>query len=103
LFYLGNCKCGSSLHIDIEIDCNTDEVLLKCKIIRGTGKCKKRYLRQPSRAIIAKQLCNKPVETYRAEKADQLMTPGDPDPPHLPNASVLHVAKNEYINCMMIE
>jgi len=36
------------------------------------------------------------VEVYRAERADKLMTPGDPEPPHLYDAFILHVAKNEY-------
>lgn len=73
-----------------------DVVLLKCKVLEGTGKCGKRYLRAPSRKIIGQQLRIKSVDVYRAEKANELMMPGDPEPPHLYNATVLHVAKNEY-------
>jgi len=31
------------------------------------------------------------------------MTPRDPEPSHLPNASVLHVAKNEYIKSQLYD
>lgn len=91
----GSCKCGSSLRCDIESDSET-EVLLKCKIFKGFGKCGKRYLRKPLRTIIGEELLAKPIEVYRAEKANKLMTSGDPEPPHLYKASILHVAKSEY-------
>lgn len=94
-FYSGTCKCGSSLRCDIESDSNM-EVVLKCKIFKGVGKCNKRYLRKPSRTIIGQQLRIKPIEVYHAEKANELMMPGDPEPPHLCKPSILHVIKNEY-------
>lgn len=68
-------------------------VVLKCKIFKGVGKCSKRYLRKPSRTIIGQQLRIKPIEVYRAEKANELISP---EPPHLYKSSILHVAKNEY-------
>lgn len=75
-------------------------MLLKCKILKGTEgrKCGKRYLREPLRTIVGKELCNKPIEVYRAEKANELMVLGDPEPPHLYKSTTLHVAKNEYKN-----
>jgi len=71
-------------------------VLLKCKIIKGIGKCGKRYLRKPLRTTVGKELYTKPIEIYRAGKANELMVSGDPEPPHLYKSSTLHVAKNEY-------
>lgn len=74
-----------------------EEVSIKCTIFEGTGKCGKRYLREPTRKLIAQQLCSKPVDIYRSEEADQLMEPGDPEPPHIYKASVLHTAKQQYL------
>jgi len=71
-------------------------VLLKCKIIKGIGKCGKRYLRKPLRTTVGKELHAKSIEIYRAEKANELMVSGDSEPPHLYKSSTLHVAKNEY-------
>ena len=94
IFLSGTCKCGSTLRCDIEKD--AEVVLLRCKIYKGTGKCGKRYLRKPLRTNIGKELHTKPIEIYRAEKANDLMEQGDPEPPHLYKSTTLHVAKSEY-------
>jgi hypothetical protein len=60
-------------------------------------------LREPSRRKIGQQLRIKSVDVYRAEKANQLMALGDPEPPHLHKASILHVAKNEYIKSQLFD
>lgn len=78
-------------------------IVLKCKVIKGTGKCGKRFLRAPLRKTIGLQLRTKPVEVYRAERADELMTRGDPEPPHLYEALVLHVARNEYTKAQFLD
>lgn len=44
-------------------------MVLKYKILKGTGKCGKRYLRKPSRTVVGKELNIKPIEVYRAEKS----------------------------------
>lgn len=78
-------------------------MLSEFKIFKGTGKCGKRYLRKPLRAIIGKKLQTKPIEIYRAEKANEIMEPGDPEPPYLYKSSVLHVAKNELKNLQFFD
>lgn len=102
VFFLGTCKCGSRLKCVIENE-HAQEVLLKCKIFKGTGKCSKRYLRAPLRKLVGQELCTKTVEVYRAEKANELMISGDPVPPHLYETSVLHVAKNEHIKSQFLD
>jgi len=54
------------------------------------------------RTIVGKELQQKAVHVYRAEKADMLMTEGDPEPPHLYSSSVLHAAKTESIKANYI-
>lgn len=68
---------------------------LNCTYIQGRGNCKKRYLRNPTRRIIGKELQSKSVHVYRAEKAKVLMAEGDAEPPHLYSSPVLHKAKSE--------
>lgn len=99
--YLGTCKCSSTLRCSIES--SPKEVSLKCTIFEGTGKCSKRYLREPLRTLTAKKLCSKPVEVYRSEEANQLMEHGDPELPHLYKASVLHVAKEQYSQSQFLD
>lgn len=102
MIFLGTCKCGSHLQCVIQNE-HAQEVFLKCKIVKGTGKCSKRYLRAPLRKLIGQELCTKPVEVHRAENANKLMLSGDPAPPHLYDSSVLHVAKNEYIKSKLLD
>lgn len=68
-----------------------------CEVIKGSGKCGKRYLRQPRREIISKLLCSKPAEIYRIEEAGINMLPGDSGPPFLQSLNVLKNAKCAYI------
>lgn len=70
-------------------------VKLNCTYTQGTGSCKKRYLRNPTRAMIEKKLQNKSVHVYRAEQAHMLMAEGDAEPLHLYSFAVLHAAKSE--------
>lgn len=65
----------------------------------GDGICGKRYLRKTEREEVAKHLCEKRVapSVYRAEKAAELMSFGDPEPPHLYSSTVLRTAKTEYL------
>lgn len=92
---LGSCKCGSTLKCIIEdTDPSNNCVKLNCTYIPGQGNCKKRYLRNPTRTIIGKELQNKSVHIYRAEKAHILMAEGDPEPPHLYSSAVLRSKNN---------
>lgn len=54
-------------------------------------------MRGPVRQKIAKELCHKPIDVFRAERANKLMTFEDVEPPHLYKASVLHTAKSEFV------
>lgn len=63
--------------------------------MQGRGNCGKRYLRNPTRAIVGKELQQKSVHVYRAEKAHMLMKEGDSEPPHLYTSDVLHTVKKE--------
>jgi len=92
----GTCKCGSLIKCVIN---NTNELLteIKCKFIEGEkeGRCGKRYLRQPIRQAVVKELEGKSVMKYRVEMAEKLMQNNDNiEPPHLFNANVLRVAKH---------
>ncbi|KAL0110757.1 hypothetical protein PUN28_014010 [Cardiocondyla obscurior] len=55
------------------------------------------------RKIVAQQLCTKPVDIYRSEEANKLMETEDPEPPHLYKASVLHVAKKQYLQSKYLD
>lgn len=70
-------------------------IKLNCTYIKGTGKCGKRYLRKPTRLIVGKELQQKAVHVFRAEKANILMTEGDVEPPHLYSSGVLRTVKTE--------
>lgn len=63
--------------------------------MQSSGNCSKRYLRNPTRAMIGKELQQKSVYVYRTEKAHTLMREGDTTPPHLYTSDVLHAAKKE--------
>ena len=95
-FFLGYCNCGSTLKCIIEdTDPSSNCVKLNCTYTQGTGNCKKRYLRNPTRMIVGKELQNKSVHVYRAEKAHILMAEEDSEPPQLYSSAVLHAAKSE--------
>lgn len=68
---------------------------LNCTYTQGKRNCKKRYLRNPIRTTIGKELQNKSGHVYRAEKSHMLMAEEDTEPLHLYNSAVLHVAKSE--------
>lgn len=89
----GTCKCGSLIKCVID---NTDEITtkIKCKFIKGEGRCGKRYLRNSIRQTTVQNLQGASVMKYRAEMADNLMQSCDNiEPPHLFSANVLRVAK----------
>lgn len=95
-FSSGFCKCGSTIKCIIEDkDPSTNCVKLNCTYTQGKGNCGKRYLRNPTRKIIAKELQNKSTYVYHAEKAHMLMEEGDPEPPHLYSSMVLRKTKSE--------
>jgi len=59
---------------------------------------KKRFLRQPKRAIISEEVLNNGVSQWRRNMADTTMVYGDTEPPNLYNNHVLTMAKQEYVN-----
>lgn len=85
-----------------DIDDSSNCVKLNCTYTQGRENCGKRYLRNPTRAIVGKELQQKAVHVYRAEKADMLMEEGNPEPPHLYSSAVLHAAKAETIKANYI-
>ena len=84
----------------IDNETYVDQVRINCVQKKGekSGKCGKRYLREPFRHDIGKELATKGSELYRTEQAAKRMRPGDPEPPTLPSASVLRVAKVEFVH-----
>jgi len=54
------------------------------------------------RTIVGKELQQKTVHVYRAEKADTLIIEEDPEPSHLYSSAVLHAAKTESIKASYI-
>lgn len=97
----GQCNCGSK--IKIRLDGNEHVVKLHYELQVGKGTCGKRPLRQPYRKKVAKSLMKKSAEKYRLEQASTIMSPGDPEPPVLPNVSTLKVAKKEYIDSQSMD
>lgn len=59
---------------------------------------KKRFLRQPKRAIISEEVLNNGVSQWRRNMADTTMDYGDTEPPNLYNNHVLTMAKQEHVN-----
>lgn len=97
-FSSGSCRCGSTLRCIIEdVDSSCNCIKLNCTYRQGRGNCGKRYLRNPTRSIVGKELQQKAVHVYRVEKAHKLMSEGDPEPPHLYSSLVMRVAKTENI------
>jgi len=80
----------------------SDYIQLNCTYTQGKGNCGKRYLRNPIRTIVGKELQQTMVHVYRAEKANMLMTVGNPEPPHLYGSAVLRTAKTETIKANYI-
>lgn len=68
-----------------------------------TGKCGKRELREPYQNKVAKVLIYKSVERFRVENAEKMMNRDDPESPTPPKSSVLHVAKNQYLESLYLE
>jgi hypothetical protein len=99
----GTCNCGSVLLCEIVDNVNEVDIRLKCTVEKGDGICGKRYLRQPTRKAVAAELQGKAVSVYRAERAKDLMRPGDPEPPNLRSANVLNVSKNEYVTATYLD
>lgn len=67
-------------------------------ITKGTGNCSKRYLRNPIRLKIGEQL-NKDNETamiYRTKTVAKIISPGNPEPPHLYKQKAFRDAIHEY-------
>lgn len=94
LCFSGSCKCGSTLKCIIQdTDSSNNCIKLNRTYTAGTGNCGKRYLRNPTRTIVGKELQDKPVNVYRAEKAHILMVEGNQESPHLYSSKVLHEAK----------
>lgn len=78
-------------------------MLMHCAIIEKKGVCGKRPLRQPYRSELVASLVHKSAERHRIEVANQKMLPGDPEPPTLPKADVMHVAKNEHLQSSLLD
>lgn len=94
----GKCRCGTSMVG--EIDASNEESTFaefKCTLrtADANGMCGKRYLRNPLRQRVARELQHKSAVVYQAEKANELKREGDPDPPHLYSLPVLNTAKKE--------
>lgn len=94
----GDCKCGSSIECEFNASPDTGSFIeLKCRVSEGDGQsCGKRFLRKPIRQIVAKQLQYKSALCYRTEKANELQSEGDAEPPNLYSLRVLNSAKQEF-------
>ncbi|CAG9820343.1 unnamed protein product [Phaedon cochleariae] len=93
----GYCKCGSIMKCDFDEIPLSKNVMATVKVTLGSGKCGKRWLREPLRSTVCAALELKSVELYRAERADELMLPGDQEPPIIPSSNVLRTAKSQHI------
>lgn len=94
------------MHCTIQVKTDLKTAYFNCivkeTLVNGKAKCGKRYLIAPIRQTVAKQLQTKSIDVYRAEKAEELMTEGDPEPPQLYTSSVLHTAKTELNNAQYL-
>lgn len=96
IIFLDSCKCGSILKCIIEdSDASSNCIKLNCTYTYKKGNCGKRFLRNPTRTTVGKELQNKSVHVYRAEKAHMLIREGDPEPPQLPSSDVLRRLKQK--------
>lgn len=106
LVICGKCNCGSIINgVAENITDNNQTVIIKCKITKGSGTCSKRYLRNPIRFEIGEQLCkeNESAIIYRTKKASKIMSPGDPEPPHLYKQKALRDEKSEYLESKIFD
>lgn len=62
---------------------------------------KKRFLREPKRSVVSKQLINNGSYKWRQTVADQSMDYGDLEPPNLYESPVLRKAKQQYMDKML--
>lgn len=94
------------MYCTIQVNAELETVYFNCTvketIINGEAKYGKRYFRAPIKETVAGQLKTKSEDVYRAEKANELMREGDPEP-HLYSTSVLHTAKTEFNNAQYLD
>lgn len=98
----GKCNCGSLINgIINDLNLKNNNIMI-CERTKGTGTCGKRYLRNPERLEIGKILWDRylTTEIYRTERAQELMTIDDPEPPHLHKAKTIRNVKQEYSQCL---
>jgi len=101
----GKCNCGSTINGIAENIFDRDTIIIKCMITKGFGNCSKRYLRNPIRLEIGEQLCkeNETAMIYRTKTAAKIMSPGDPEPPHLYKQQALRNAVHEYLDSKIFD
>ncbi|CAG9818787.1 unnamed protein product [Phaedon cochleariae] len=75
-----------------------ESIQIECNYKGGEGRCGKRYLRNPIRTELAKELKINSALVTRCGRADELMEEGDVEPPHLYSLNILHKAKQELIS-----
>lgn len=86
----GKYNCGSTINGIAENITDSESVIIKCMITKGSGNCGKRYLRNPIRFKIGEQLYkeNESAMIYRTKTAAKIMLPGDPEPPLCTNSKL---------------
>lgn len=99
IFPTAHCACGSQVDgVITNDDSNKKFVEIVCTIMKGSGTCGKRWLRNVRREKIIEELGEKTAHTYRVEKAAEKMKEGDAEPPNLPSSPVLRTAKSQALN-----
>lgn len=101
----GKCNCGSTINGIAKNITDSESIIIQCAITKGLGNCNKRYLRNPIRLEIGEQLHkeNESAMIYRIKKAAEIMSPGDPEPPHLYKRQALRDAKHEYLDSKIFD
>lgn len=100
----GKCDCGSIIN-GIADDIMTGEtVTINCTRSKGSGTCGKRYLRNPFRLQLGRDIYEGRTTAmkHRIETAKDLMEPGDPEPPHLYKSQALYDAVKEYTDTQVL-
>lgn len=94
----GKCNCGGTINEIAENIEDGENVTIKCTVVKGSGECSKRYLRNPIRLEIGKHLyeTNDTAMMDRIKEAEEIMSPEDPEPPHLYKQEALRKAAHEY-------
>lgn len=87
----------------MRIEGSTHTVKFHCEFTLKKGVCGKRQLRQPFRTEVAEMLKYKTAERYRIDEASKLMIHGEKEAPIIPKASVLNVAKHEYMQSLQLD